>query len=153
MWNGQSSREREGIRPASGPVQPERRTAAWIGASVIVKGEVICSEDLTIDGTVEGTIEVGDHGLTIGEGAGIRAELVAKTITISGAVTGNVTATDRVELCATGSVDGDITARRFLMADGARLRGRVATGNARPRAVADGVSAPEANEHALPEHV
>src|SRR5205085_2759523 len=99
----------------------ERRLAAWIGKAVFVTGHVLCSEDLTIDGRVEGTIELGDHSLTIGVGAGVKADLVAKNVTICGTVTGNVLATDRVELQATGSVTGDISAPKFAMADGAVL--------------------------------
>ena len=103
----------------------ERRISAWIGTALIVQGKVISSQDLTIDGKVEGTIELGDHGLTIGSGAEIKADLVAQTITISGAVTGNVTATSVVDLRSTGSVDGDITTPRLIMADGAVIKGKV----------------------------
>ena len=103
----------------------ERRISAWIGTALVVHGKVISSQDLTIDGKVEGTIELGDHGLTIGSGAEIKADLVAQTITISGAVTGNVTATSVVDLRSTGSVDGDITTPRLIMADGAVIKGKV----------------------------
>ena len=103
----------------------ERRISAWIGTALVVHGKVISSQDLTIDGKVEGTIELGDHGLTIGSGAEIKADLVAQTITISGTVTGNVTATSVVDLRATGSVDGDITTPRLIMADGAVIKGKV----------------------------
>ena len=103
----------------------ERRISAWIGTALVVQGKVISSQDLTIDGKVEGTIELGDHGLTIGSGAEIKADLVAQTITISGAVTGNVTATSVVDLRSTGSVDGDITTPRLVMADGAVIKGKV----------------------------
>src|SRR5437762_7134874 len=82
----------------------ERRVAAWIGKAVRVEGKVISSEDLTIDGDVDGSIELGDHSVIVGAGASIKADLVAKTVTISGSVMGNVKATDRVELRAAGSV-------------------------------------------------
>ena len=103
----------------------ERRMSAWIGTALVVHGKVISTQDLTIDGKVEGTIELGDHGLTIGSGAEIKADLVAQSITISGAVTGNVTATAVVDLRSTGSVDGDITTPRLVMADGAIIKGKV----------------------------
>jgi cytoskeletal protein CcmA (bactofilin family) len=103
----------------------ERRIAAWISKTVVVTGHVVCFEDLTIDGRVEGTIELGDHSLTIGVGAGVKANLVARRITIGGTVTGNVLATDKVDLLATGSVEGDVTAPVFAMADGAVLTGKV----------------------------
>ena len=144
MWNRDASLDREGTESQVKPVFDERRLAAWIGKSVVVRGDVICSENLTIDGQVEGTIEVGDHGLTIGVGASIKADLIAKTITIGGAITGNVTARERVDLRATGSVDGDIVTPRFAMADGAMLRGRVATtdGKVSPVCVAAPVGSP-----------
>jgi cytoskeletal protein CcmA (bactofilin family) len=99
--------------------------AAWIGKALVVQGKIVSTEDLTIDGQVDGTIELGQHGLMIGAGAAIKADLVARTITISGAVTGNVTASERVDLRATGVVDGDIATPRLLMAEGAIIRGRV----------------------------
>jgi cytoskeletal protein CcmA (bactofilin family) len=102
--------------------------AAWIGTAVRVEGKVISSEDLTIDGHVEGAIELDGHSLTIGLGATIKADLVAKTVIISGAVVGSVKATERVELREPGSVEGDITTPRLLMADGATVRGKVAAG-------------------------
>jgi cytoskeletal protein CcmA (bactofilin family) len=110
----------------------ERRMSAWIGTALVVQGKVISTQDLTIDGKVEGTIELGDHGLTIGSGAEIKADLVAQSITISGAVTGNVTATAVVDLRSTGSVDGDITTPRLIMADGAVIKGKVDANRKKP---------------------
>ena len=106
----------------------ERRMVAWIGKAVRVEGKVIGAEDLTIDGDVAGSIELGGHNLTIGPDANIRADLLAKIVTISGKVTGNVKAVEKVDLRATGSVDGDITAPRFVMADGATVMGKVQAG-------------------------
>ncbi len=107
------------------PPVDERRTAAWIGRALRIEGRIFSQENLTIDGEIDGTIELGDHNLTIGAGAAVKADLTAKTITINGAVTGNVLATDRVHLQATGSVDGDITTPQLLMADGAVIKGKV----------------------------
>jgi cytoskeletal protein CcmA (bactofilin family) len=107
----------------------ERRVAAWIGKAITLKGDVVCSRDLTIDGVVEGTIEVGQHSLMIGVGASITADLVGRVVTIGGAIKGNVTATEKVDLKATGSVEGDISAPRFAMAEGAVVRGHVQAGS------------------------
>jgi cytoskeletal protein CcmA (bactofilin family) len=134
MSNGESTRGRAEPREMPGGstqntgVVEERRVAAWIGKALAVQGKIVSSQDLTIDGQVEGTIELGNHGLTIGAGAAIKADLVAKTIAISGTVTGNVTATEKVELRPTGVVDGDISAPRLVMAEGAIIRGRVDAG-------------------------
>ena len=107
------------------PPVDERRVAAWIGKALRVEGRITSKENLTIDGEVEGTIELGEHNLSIGAGAAVTADLAAKTITISGTVIGNVTATDKVDLQTTGSVTGDISAPRLFMADGAMIRGKV----------------------------
>ena len=107
----------------------ERRKAAWIGGSILVKGNVVCAEDLVIDGKVEGTIELGDHSLTIGQSAAVIADLVAKSVTISGIVKGNVMGNGKVELKSTARVEGDVTAPKFMMEDGASLSGKVDTGS------------------------
>ncbi|HEV8317231.1 MAG TPA: polymer-forming cytoskeletal protein [Vicinamibacterales bacterium] len=116
-------------RPES--VSEERRATAWIGQGVIVEGRITSAQDLRIDGKVEGTIEVGNHGLILGANAAVKANLVAKSILISGAVVGNVTATDRLDLQATGSVEGDIRSPRLVVADGAVIKGKIDTGDAR----------------------
>ena len=108
----------------------ERRAIAWIGQGVVVEGRITSSQDLRIDGRVEGTIEVGDHVLMIGARAAVKANLVAKSILISGTVIGNVTATDRLDLQATASIEGDISSPRLVMVEGAVVKGRVdASGN------------------------
>jgi cytoskeletal protein CcmA (bactofilin family) len=103
----------------------ERRTAAWIGKALRIEGTIVSQEHLTIDGQVEGTIEVGDHSLTIGADAVVKAHLRAQTITISGSVIGNVTAAQRIVLQPSASVEGDIVAPRLTIADGAVLKGTV----------------------------
>ncbi len=139
MRSGNSSGER--VRPglATDPRAPlhERRLGAWSGRSVRVEGKVISTEDLTIDGHVEGSIEVGDHCLTIGPSARITADLVAKNITISGAVTGNVRAREQLDIRATGSVVGDIVAPRLVMAEGAVITGQVDVGDRRRTSAAE----------------
>jgi cytoskeletal protein CcmA (bactofilin family) len=133
MLPDESSRARDaratsGSKPAGQPFD-ERRVAAWIGKAITLRGDVICSQDLTIDGVVEGTIEVGQHSLIVGVGASIKADLVGRVVTIGGSITGNVTATEKVDLKATGSVEGDIRTPRFAMAEGAVVRGHVETGS------------------------
>jgi cytoskeletal protein CcmA (bactofilin family) len=109
-------------------VQEERRVVAWVGKSVVFKGELMSSEDMTIDGRIEGTIEVRDHMLTIGPDADIRARIVARAVTVHGDVNGSISGSERVEIQKTGSVLGDITTPRLVMVDGAVLRGRVDAG-------------------------
>jgi cytoskeletal protein CcmA (bactofilin family) len=106
----------------------EQRLASSIGKLILVKGTVVSSGDLVIDGRVEGTIELGDHSLAISHGALVVADLRAKSVVISGDVKGGVTGAARVELKASGTVDGDISTPVFVMEEGATLRGRVETG-------------------------
>src|SRR5262245_13096293 len=135
----------EAVRPASGPpagAPPTPLSAAAptqrpeptrqlekdivnIGKSVVIKGELNGSEDLTIEGHVEGTIQLRDHVLTIGPNGRIKAQVFAKSVVVQGEVTGNVTASDKVDIRDNGSVDGDIVSPRVAIAEGAHFRGSV----------------------------
>jgi cytoskeletal protein CcmA (bactofilin family) len=102
----------------------ERRTVvraepgvATLGRSVVIKGDLTGSEDLIIDGRVEGRIDLPDHSLTIGPDAHIEAEVVAKAVIVLGSVTGRIMASHKVEIRDGGSVDG-----------GAYFRGKVDMG-------------------------
>ncbi len=101
------------------------RDVVNVGKSVAIKGEVNGSEDLTIEGQVDGKIELRQHMLTIGPNGRITAEVFAKSVVILGTVTGDVTATEKVNIRESGSVDGDITAPRVAIAEGAHFRGNV----------------------------
>ncbi len=96
-----------------------------IGKSVVIKGELTGSEDLTIEGHVEGKIELRQNVLTIGPNGKIKAQVFAKSVVILGEVTGNVTASEKVDLRDNGSVDGDIASPRVAIAEGAHFRGSI----------------------------
>lgn len=96
-----------------------------IGKSVVIKGELSGSEDLTIEGHCEGRIELRDNVLTIGPNGKIRAEVFAKAVIVLGEVVGNVTASEKVDIRDNGSVDGDIISPRVAIAEGAHFRGSV----------------------------
>jgi cytoskeletal protein CcmA (bactofilin family) len=96
-----------------------------IGKSIVIKGELNGSEDLTIEGQVEGKIELRQNVLTIGPNGRIKAQVFAKSVIILGEVTGNVTATEKVDIRDNGSVDGDIAAPRVAIAEGAHFRGSI----------------------------
>ena len=98
---------------------------ARIGKSVVICGEVKGSEDLIVDGRVEGTVNLSDCRLTIGPNANVAADLSAKDVLIQGHVQGNVVASGRVELRAGCSVEGDIRALRLAVEDNAVFRGKV----------------------------
>ena len=96
-----------------------------IGKTVVIRGEVKGSEDLIVDGRVEGTVSLSESRLTIGSNANVAADLSAKDILILGQVKGNVVATGRVELRAGCQMEGDIRALRLAVEDNAIFRGKV----------------------------
>lgn len=100
-------------------------TPARIGKTVVIRGEVKGSEDLVVDGRVEGTVSLSESRLTIGPSANVAADLSAKDVLILGQVKGNVVATGRVELRAGCVMEGDIRALRLAVEDNAVFRGKV----------------------------
>jgi cytoskeletal protein CcmA (bactofilin family) len=112
-------------QPDSRRQQMMERDVVNIGKSVVIKGELNGSEDLTVEGHVEGKIELRDHVLTIGPNGKIKAQVFAKAVIVLGEVTGNVTATEKVDIRDGGSVDGDIVSPRVAIAEGAHFRGSV----------------------------
>ncbi len=112
--------------PSGGDFRPQTaRDNVNIGKSVVIKGELSGSEDLTIEGNVEGRIELKENTLTIGPNGKIRAEVFAKQVIVLGEVTGNVTASEKVDIRDNGSVDGDVTSPRVAIAEGAHFRGAI----------------------------
>jgi cytoskeletal protein CcmA (bactofilin family) len=103
----------------------EENACARIGKSVVICGEVKGSEDLIVDGRIEGTICLSESRLTIGPNANVAADLSAKDVLILGQVKGNVVASGRVELRAGCCVEGDIRALRLAVEDNAVFRGKV----------------------------
>ncbi len=134
VWN-----RNEGQRPPSAttpgttpPGVPEpsvsratERDMVNIGKSVIIKGELSGSEDLTIEGAVDGKIELRQNVLTIGPNGKIKAQVFAKAVIVQGEVHGNITATEKVDIRESGSVDGDVVAPRVAISDGAHFRGSI----------------------------
>ncbi len=107
------------------PSPPMERNIVNIGKSVVIKGELSGSEDLIIEGQVEGKIELRDNILTIGPNGKIKAQVNAKAVIVQGEVTGNVSATEKVDIRDNGSLDGDIASPRVAIAEGAHFRGSV----------------------------
>ena len=103
-----------------------------LGGSIQIKGDLTGNEDVMIDGDLDGNIYLKDHTLTIGENGHIKAEIEAKEVIVAGELLGNIAASDKVEVAATGSVRGDISAPRLILADGARLVGSIDMGHKSP---------------------
>jgi cytoskeletal protein CcmA (bactofilin family) len=114
-------------RPMEMPKSLEnfRADVAHIGKSVLIKGELSGSEDLYLDGEVEGNIELRDHSLTVGPNGRVRANVHAKDVTVHGKVDGNVSGTERVELKRSAVLMGDIATQRIVIEDGAFFKGSI----------------------------
>jgi cytoskeletal protein CcmA (bactofilin family) len=102
-------------------------TTAIVKQSVFVTGELIVEEDLTIEGRVEGRIELKGHNLWISPGGKVNAEIHAKSVIIVGNVRGRIYASDMVEIRFSGSVQGNIRCPRISIADGAKFNGNIDT--------------------------
>jgi cytoskeletal protein CcmA (bactofilin family) len=132
------------------------RDVVNIGKSVVIKGELNGSEDLTIEGHVEGKIELKDHVLTIGPNGKIKASVFAKSVIVLGEVNGNVTASEKVDIRDGGSVDGDLVSPRVAIAEGAHFRGTVdmqkkgAPGQQKPASQSSSLSQQPAQQVAQP---
>jgi len=98
---------------------------AVLGKSVIVKGQILSREDLTIDGEVEGTVEMQEHRLTIGPNGKVRASVKAREVVVLGTLHGNVDTGDRLDIRKEAKLVGDIRTARIVIEDGAYFKGNV----------------------------
>ena len=106
---------------------PELRRPAVIGTGVTIKGQIYSREDLTIDGEVDGSVEIQEHRLTIGEKGTIRADVSAHEIVVLGSIHGNIQAREKIDIRKQARITGDIKAARIETEDGAYLKGSVDT--------------------------
>ena len=112
----------DAIRPLTTPTD---RATARLGSSLHFKGEISGNEDLHIDGTVEGLVQLEDRKLTVGASAKLTADVVAREVVVYGSVKGNLRARDRIEIKKDGSVVGDLTTARIMIEDGAYFKGSI----------------------------
>ena len=112
----------DAIRPLA--TSPAGATAR-LGSSLHVKGEISGNEDLHVDGSVEGLIQLEDRKLTVGASAKLTADVVAREVVVYGSVKGNLRARDRIEIKKDGSVIGDLTTARIMIEDGAYFKGSI----------------------------
>jgi cytoskeletal protein CcmA (bactofilin family) len=110
-------------RPASPALNTQEQ--ATLGKSLVIKGEVTGSESLYIDGRVEGSINLPGNRVTVGRNGVVAANISAREIVVLGKVRGNMTASDRVDIRADGSLTGDIIAQRISIEDGAYFKGGI----------------------------
>ncbi len=100
-------------------------STARLGAGLHIKGEVTGNEDLQIDGSVEGLVQLEDRKLIVGASAKLTADIVAREVVVYGTVKGNLRAKDRIEIKKDGSVVGDLTTARIMIEDGAYFKGSI----------------------------
>jgi cytoskeletal protein CcmA (bactofilin family) len=121
---------------------PKTGDFAHIGKSVIIKGELSGSEDLYVDGQVEGSIELAGNSLTIGPNGQVRANVNAKSVIVQGKMDGNIRSTDRTELRKSAIATGDIVTQRVAIEEGAYFNGKVEI-QKDPKTVPSGNGKPE----------
>ena len=132
-----------GHNPSSPPVntparQATNRTAATtelavIGRSITIKGEVTGDEDLLIQGRIDGSVDLKQQSVTVGHEGRVKANIIGRVIVVEGEVDGDLLAEDQVLLRSTAKVEGDITAARVVLEDGASFRGGVDMGDSKNR--------------------
>lgn len=111
--------------PEAYPETPRSGAMATLGKSVMVKGQIFSREDLTIDGEVEGTVELHDNRLTIGPNGKVNASIKAREIIVLGAINGNVEAAEKIDIRKEARLVGDIKTARIVVEDGAYFKGSI----------------------------
>ncbi len=112
-------------RTANEPHFESQRGQAVLGKSVIVKGQIFSREDLTIDGEVEGTVELQEHRLTVGPNGKVVASIKAREVVVLGTIHGNVETTDKIDIRRDAKLVGDIRTARIVIEDGAYFKGNI----------------------------
>ena len=131
------------------PVSP--RAAACISHGIRIKGEVTGSEDLFIDGHLEGKLNLGNSTLTVGPNGEIKADIYAREVIVRGRVDGKIVGREKIQLWSTGNVAGDLQTERLVIEDGAVLRGKVEIETGKPvRIIEPRAAAAAANSSLAP---
>ncbi len=121
-WEDKPAMSTDAMRPLGATAD---RAGARLGASLHVKGEISGNEDLLIDGSVEGLVQLDERKLTVGATAKVTADIIAREVVVYGNVKGNLRAKDRIEIKKDGSVVGDLTTARIMIEDGAYFKGSI----------------------------
>ena len=121
-WEGTTAMSTDAMRPLGATAD---RSTARLGPSLHVKGEISGNEDLVIEGSVEGLVQLDERKLTVGATAKVTADVIAREVVVYGTVKGNLRAKDRIEIKKDGSVNGDLTTARIMIEDGAYFKGSI----------------------------
>ena len=111
--------------PATSHYSPEMRGPAVIGKSVMIKGQIFSREDLTIDGEIDGSVELHEHRLTVGPNGKLQAGVKAREVVVLGTIHGNVEASDKIDIRKDAKLVGDIKTARIVIEDGAYFKGSI----------------------------
>jgi cytoskeletal protein CcmA (bactofilin family) len=111
--------------PAPSHHAPESRGPAVIGKSVMIKGQIFSREDLTIDGEIDGSVELHEHRLTVGPNGKLQAGVKAREVVVLGTIHGNVEASDKIDIRKDAKLVGDIKTARIVIEDGAYFKGSI----------------------------
>jgi cytoskeletal protein CcmA (bactofilin family) len=114
---------------------------AMIGSKVKVNGDIVSSEDLLVEGEVTGTITLTDNELVVGTSGRVQANITAKTVRIEGEVSGDIDSSERVVICASGNVQGNLKSPRVMLEDGGRFKGNIDMGSSKPAMATKPISA------------
>ncbi|MEM7317127.1 MAG: polymer-forming cytoskeletal protein [Planctomycetota bacterium] len=120
--------------------EPRRRRRAVMGPKISFKGELVGEEDLLIQGNVEGVVYLNGHNLTIGNGATVNADILARNVIVEGEVTGDVVGQERIIMRSSSNVRGNVVAERIVMDDGAKIRGGIDMESDSQRSAAHAIS-------------
>ena len=116
------------VAPPTGP-NSSARTSSFLGAGLHIKGEISGNEDLRLESKVEGLISIGGFRLTVGPGAHLDADIVAREAVISGEVNGDIRAVDRIEIKKSASIVGELTTGKITIEEGAYFKGGIEIGD------------------------
>jgi cytoskeletal protein CcmA (bactofilin family) len=111
--------------PAPSHHATESRGPAIIGKSVMIKGQIFSREDLTIDGEIDGSVELHEHRLTVGPNGKLQAGVKAREVVVLGTIHGNVEASDKIDIRKDAKLVGDIKTARIVIEDGAYFKGSI----------------------------
>jgi cytoskeletal protein CcmA (bactofilin family) len=121
-WEGTTAMSTDAMRPLGATAD---RATARLGPSLHIKGEISGNEDLLLEGSVEGLVQLDERKLTVGATAKLTADIIAREVVVYGTVKGNLRAKDRIEIKKDGSVNGDLTTARIMIEDGAYFKGSI----------------------------
>ena len=113
---------------APAPRAASQQGNASVSQGIRIKGEVTGSENLFVDGQIEGKLDLGNASVTVGPNGVVKADVSAREVIVRGRIDGKVVGSERIQIASSGQIIGEIQCERLAIEDGAILRGKVETG-------------------------